>query len=108
MPRYSQLSIFIALFALSGLIAATAMPSSSTAATPTPETIYMLPTPLPRTYSQTAINELKVVIKETFGIGFASEEEWIAGSASEVMWFTDGLHHILEALNIAAYYLYFY
>src|SRR5687768_3596725 len=108
MLRYHHISIFLALLALMGLIVATAIPTSSTAATPTPDPTHAIATPLPRTYSQTAINELKVVIKDTYGIGFASEEEWQAASASEIMWFTDGLHNILEALNITAYYLHLY
>ncbi|MCL4880197.1 MAG: hypothetical protein KJ064_26300 [Anaerolineae bacterium] len=67
-----------------------------------------LPTPLPRVYTQEEINNLMDLIQENYGIGFAYPAEWIASDANEVIWFTDGLHEILHALDTAAYYLYIY
>ncbi|HLA43355.1 MAG TPA: hypothetical protein VJZ27_07980 [Aggregatilineales bacterium] len=67
-----------------------------------------IPTPLPREYNQDAINALMEIVEMRYGIGFAAPEEWMATGASEIMWFTDDLHGLLEALDIAAYYLWFY
>jgi hypothetical protein len=67
-----------------------------------------IPTPLPRVYSQQGINDVLALIEARYGIGFAFPEEWLAGTASEVQWFTDDLHGILAALDTAAAYLYLY
>jgi hypothetical protein len=48
------------------------------------------------------------LIEARYGIGFAFPEEWIAGTANEIQWFTDDLHGILTALDTAAAYLYLY
>lgn len=67
-----------------------------------------IPTPLPREHRQAEIDKVMALIEETYGIGFAYPSEWIASNANEVIWFTDGLHEIYQALNIASYYLYLY
>ncbi|MFP4321863.1 MAG: hypothetical protein ACLFTK_05360 [Anaerolineales bacterium] len=68
---------------------------------------YLVP-PRERDYSQAGIDALMNTITEQYGIGFAFPVEWIANDAREVMWFTDGLHHVLGALYLAAYYLHAY
>ncbi len=68
----------------------------------------LIPTPLPRVYKQEEIHKLMTLIEETYGIGFAYPAEWIASDANEIIWLTDGLHEIFNALNIASYYLYLY
>jgi len=92
------------LITLMLLIASSLLQPVSYALTPTPS----IPTPLPRVYSQAEIHHLRTLIEERYGIGFSYPTEWNAANASEVMWFTDGLHQILEALDIATYYLYIY
>lgn len=68
----------------------------------------IVPTPVPREYKQTEINAMMSLIQETYGIGFAYPAEWIANDANEVIWLTDSLHEIYQALNIASAYLVFY
>jgi hypothetical protein len=70
--------------------------------------LYAETPPPERDYSQTAINELMTYIETTYAIAFAYPEEWIAGTAGEVIQFTDYLHNILEALEVAAFYLHHY
>jgi hypothetical protein len=65
------------------------------------------PTDEPRVYSQAEINRLQTEISETYGIGFVAGE-WIASTASEVMWFTDAMYNIQEALDTVSYYLHLY
>lgn len=95
------------LFTLLFLLTLTFRPAAY-AITRTPIPTQGIPTPLPRVYSQTEINNMLVLIEERYGVGFSYPTEWQAVNASEIMWFTDGLHQILEALDIASFYLYLY
>ncbi len=74
---------------------------------PPPPEAYLMP-PREREYSQAGIDALMQTLTADYGIGFAFPVEWIANDAREVMWFTDGLHHVLGALTLATYYLHAY
>lgn len=70
-----------------------------------PTTPASIPTPQPRTYSQAEIDALWEQIETTYGITYAVEAEWNATNANEVIWYTDDLHTILEALQVASFYM---